>query len=129
MRKTLAWILLALLAAAAVSAFASGLSVTLDAALPVAEQAGALAGYVAQLPRARQEEWREHFALLALGASVNFAQAAGDADAQMVYISDSGARFHRSLGCLGLRSAATISAVTREVAEAMGRTPCRVCWK
>ena len=122
---TLCTILLLMMISTA--AMTASLSVTLDAATPVGEQARALTAYICELPPAQQEEWLEEISAFLTSQKTFFAQPATDREETIDYVTDKGQRYHSQTTCSGLKKAINISGVTKEVALAMGRTPCKIC--
>lgn len=125
MRKML---LVFILCAVAVSAAALSISVKLESSTPVGEQVAALEEYIAQLPENQREAWLEGLDALVSDQRTVYSLPAQNVGEDIVYIADTGKRYHQDNDCRGLSSARTISAVTKEVAFEMGRTPCKLCY-
>lgn len=109
-------------------ALENGFSLTLSPDTPIPEQAEQLADYIAQFPPEKQQEWADALTGIRVGKAINPAELPEGQEGEMVYISDQGERYHRATTCRGLRNASTLSVVTREVALAMERTPCKLCF-
>lgn len=121
-------LLCALMCVISVSAYMFGVTVTLESTTPVAEQIEMLKGYIAQLPQRQQDEWFRELDMLSADRKTVYSLMALDAGADTVYITESGQKYHRTNSCSGLRNSKSISAVTKEVAVEMGRTPCKICY-
>ncbi len=129
MRKTLVITLAALLTLAlAASAAVAGLTLTLDSAQPVAEQAAALAGYILQLPEEDQAEWLGEMSAMVGSEGALYAASFLSADGGTVYVTKSGSKYHRDSSCSGLSSAKEILPVARADVKAKGKTPCKLCY-
>ena len=111
------------------AAFSAPVSVTLLSSQTASAQFAALAEYISKLPPDNQEEWFRELELLLAGRNTVYALAATNMEEDIVYVTNSGERYHKDKNCWGLRSAKTISAVIKEVAVEMGRTPCKLCYK
>lgn len=110
------------------SAFSAPVSVTLDSSRTTSVQLAAFTEYLSQLSPEDQDEWFKELEILIEGRRTVYALAATNMDEDLVYVTNSGQRYHKDQNCSGLRSAKTISAVTKEVAIEMGRTPCKICY-
>ena len=117
-----------LIGAVAFSAVAAGISLTLKSSMPVKEQAAALEEYIAKLPEKQRQAWSDELDALANNKTTVYSLMDQDAGEDIVFIADSGKRYHQDKNCRGLNSARNISAVTKEVALAMDRTPCKICY-
>ena len=113
-----------LMSVIAFSAVAAAVSLTLKSSMPVKEQAAALKEYIAKLSEKQRQAWLDELSIL---ASEQKTIPQSDED-DTVYIADTGKRYHQDKNCWGLSSARNISAVTKEVALAMDRTPCKICY-
>ncbi len=110
------------------SAISAGISLTLESSQPVDEQLKGLGKYISQLPQTQQDEWIEGLRGLVDEKKVIYSDMAPIEDADTVYISGKGEKYHRSADCRGLRTAENIYAVTKDVAIEMGKTPCKFCY-
>lgn len=128
MRRLLAIILLITLIATAAYAVSTELSVTLVASQPVATQVKTFVEYLHQLPQSQQDQWFAEIGILVNERQVFRAATLFGSYEDTVYVTTNGERYHQVLNCRGLRNANEISAVTKEVAVAMGRTPCKLCY-
>ena len=117
-----------LIGVAAFSAVAAGISLTLKSSMPVEEQAAALEEYIAKLPEDQRQAWFDELDALANDRKTVYSLMEQDAEEDIVFIADTGKRYHQDKNCRGLNSARNISAVTKEVALAMDRTPCKICY-
>lgn len=104
------------------SAVGAVVSVTLKSSQTVNDQIIALTEYLTKLPTEQQEEWVIWLRGLSEGEETE------DPSEIIVFIADTGARYHSDKNCSGLRHANRISTVTKEVAIEMGRTPCQICY-
>lgn len=109
-------------------ALASTVKVTLDASKPVEVQSAAFLKFLAALPPEKRAEWFEQIDIIASDRRTVFSLMAQDPDADVVFISGGGKRYHDSNMCRGLKFTETLSAITKEAAIEMGRTPCAFCY-
>lgn len=121
-------ILLSVVVMVSSTALMAAVSVTLQSDLPVRQQAESLAEYISRLEPVQQDEWFEELRTMALAQNMAFALQAENTEDSTVYVTDSGKRYHRGDDCSGLKSAKKISALTKEAAIEMGRTPCKICY-
>ena len=84
--------------------------------------------YIAKLPEKQRQAWFDELDTLASENKIVNSSIPQDAEEDIVYIADTGKRYHQDKNCRGLSSANSISAVTKEVALAMDRTPCKICY-
>lgn len=119
---------LALLVMLSSAALMTGLSLTIDSSQPVKAQAQALAQYIDQLPMLQQDSWFDEMNALVTDRGAIFALSVPEAGDGLVYVTDSGKRYHSSETCSGLSTAKRITEVTKEVGLQKGRTPCKICY-
>ncbi len=119
---------LILLIVFSVSVLECGSAVMLESSKPVIEQVAALTSYISQLPKSQQDEWFRMLELVLLDRKTIYSLATQAGDPNTVFITEYGMRYHRNNTCWGLSSAKAISAVTKQVAVEMGRSPCKLCY-
>ena len=129
MRKNTAFTLAVILCClAALGALGAGVTLTLRAEEPVAQQATALFEYIDKLDQADQQQW--HRALegrLQAGAAPLRLYEEPSVDAGYVYMVSSGKVYHLQRDCSTLSRSKNVQEVTLEQAVAKGRRPCKVC--
>lgn len=124
MKRLLALCMLAIF----IPALASSPSVTLRADLAVADQVRVFSEYLAALPAEQRAEWFEQIDIIASDRRTVFSLMAQQPDADVVFVSSGGARYHGSNMCQGLKFTETLSAITKVAAVEMKRTPCKFCY-